>query len=252
MTTIWLPDYEHAPSEGIESLMEEYMRSVDRVAPPGLIFRKDPHAPSRGPIDTDSIPAQAVFSTLLEGVAIDFGYPNVYTFLNPPGIESTKTPFRERLLVTARLYEQYKDNAKPAMYWDYGTVFDPCSDGMINYASTEKFWIRREVIGYEVLFDTEKPETRFLCNAIFGENMYNYFMEQHSKRNLFEHGPLEFVVAVALGWKLPIIGVTEVICVEQHKRKKYILNKDGIREEPVTELELHRDRYLHPRDGTMK
>jgi hypothetical protein len=120
-----------------------------------------------------------------------------------------------------------------------GWINDPASGYIVNHDRTDFFWLCSED-HYEVLFDTQVPRTKFLAKRGFSA-----LEELHRKRNLFLGGPLEFTAHIGWGWHIPILGVTEIIGIDEESKKKTTLSlEEGILEEKLAGKER---RILLPR-----
>jgi hypothetical protein len=246
MTLIWLPGYKPASQENVKKIMG-WSQRLDRYRaslPPQLCLRDDPYLPEhKGPIDIDSAPVQAVIQTLANhdgDSRVDYMEP--YHFFNPPTLGLKSTPFSERLAVTAKLYREFEHCLKPDNRGDVrGDVFDPYSPFIANNGTTPFYWMEHSarhsnVRKWEVLFDTQRPCTKFACDANLDE-----LREKHEKQNIFANGPLEFIVDIGYGWHLPIIGVTELTYSNwlDDNRNNITLSNAGTKETPYSQDDRH-------------
>ena len=132
----------------------------------------------------------------------------LYEFLNPPDMGRTDTPYALKLPVITKIldvfYRQFYGGHHQTYY--AGNIPDPTS-GLIRSSSyqTDKFWFQyhgNSCWNWEALYDTRRPNTRFMFIADGGDpglNIFRRLRELHKEENLFLNGPVSFLAEIGYG-----------------------------------------------------
>jgi hypothetical protein len=233
----WLPSAEPVSNEGLEELARRSNHMARISAPPGFTIRKDPSEGKKGPLNLNDAVVQAVFHTVLCGYPFNRDRDGLYAlpahFIKEPSKLFGDESYHERLKIMTRLVRGCINQASASGYLDTGGwVFDPDSGYIQEYEEEPYYWVGQKH-GFEALFDTSYPSTKLLFKEIYGQKEFESLKEKHEKENIFQKGPIDLVLPIHAGWRIPVIGVKEIFYGEYGTMTQ--LHAEGITQKIVPE-----------------
>ncbi|MFH0701180.1 MAG: hypothetical protein V2A62_01960 [Candidatus Woesearchaeota archaeon] len=249
MTLLWLPETAAVTEGELVKLASQAEAMRSRTAPKGFVLREDPSAGKSGPFNLENALVQAVLCTLARGEGVhDLSsrhYSVLSDFIRDPRQALSSSSFEEKLRVVARLVESCNHRLLAGAYIKKeGAVFDPDSGNIVKYETSPYYYIKRKH-AFEVLFNTQLPQTKVLFESIYGRREFNFLKQKHQEQNLFESGPLDLVVPLHQGWHIPLIGIKEVYYQESDVGTR--LHSGGVEERIIPTEWKFREDYLCPK-----
>ena len=262
---IWFPNEKIFDFMKAKKFLGNIAHYVDGVTseglPDGFVRRKSPVAGRFERVELRDACTDAVIQTIISKYSRYVSPESIYEFLNPAKIGRSETPYREKLPVIIKLLDSFYDEFYGGHHCTYyaGNIPDPTSFKIgADSSETEFFWFEYHPLGisWEALYDTKKPDTKFMLKNLYHgtseeKALFQELRKIHEQENLFKDGPLSFIRPIGWGWHLPILGVTEIIGLfeegsyPQSFTIQTILSKKGISSKEV-EIKQRDKKWLLP------
>jgi len=233
--------YEQAfPHIQSELSLEDAVPSFNAGNGPSYITRKDPSSANVGLIDLGNICVQAVLKTI-QGAGDNYFSPGITRFLNPPELGLDCTDYPERLRVLTKIIAECERRVNPFDEFSghiqtSGSILDETSNRMMQFDTTDFFYLMNKDLSYELLINTRYPANELLLNCDDWHHgrdnrvLFEKLRRGHEIFNLFQDGPAEFVYWLGAGCYLPLIGIQAIHKIEGDGKgfEKTTLNRTGI------------------------